>query len=129
MLDLSEFFTICSPSVSFGVEGVSFGPLEISDSSKRSAKPRFVCRECSSIVTDNAAIEISCDVCQKFHPLKEVSVARGYGTLCNKCVEVLKGQSEATHDLQRYTLRFIKLTSDTVIVPLTDILTMPINSL
>jgi hypothetical protein len=128
-INLGGQFTICSPSISIAVEGLTIGVLEIMEAGSKETKNQFVCKKCHETITDLSSIEILCEVCRKYHPVRVMSVARNVGALCQTDLDILRGNKEPTTERQKYYLRYIRITEDMQVVPASSVMSKPVNSI
>lgn len=126
--DVTNLFTVKSPSLVISARGLSLGVLEIQYNSG-SSKISLICSKCKEeIPPKNFAEEImvECNICHKHKVAKECFTSRTVSVFCTDCKEAMAGKREAPPEIKTM-LSYLQIPSESHTKPITEILKSNIN--
>jgi len=130
-MSLSKMFIVKTPSVSYTVEGIFIGTVELTLANSRKPAFEYNCEKCRESIQHGEFeenIEIVCMACRKNHSIVETSCFQQITAICDECVAFLSEKNtEIIPDYLKSIALWIKITKDIKLKPYSEILKLPIQ--
>ncbi len=117
VVDISNKFLFSSPSMGISPEGLTIGPVEITENPV-SGNPVIMCKKCNEVVdlNDEKSVQGYCQICHKVRPASQLftSFYPFLSCICTKCIAVLEGKEESENAVVTNTLSYFLIPPGTV---------------
>jgi hypothetical protein len=94
-VNLTNRFTISSPSIAISPEGMTIGVLEIKEKGSNAGNMSLICLKCSKDVDsqDTDSMVSRCVFCGEINPIENIFFSHQIGGTCGNCLKILRGES------------------------------------
>jgi hypothetical protein len=132
VIDIAGLFEFKSPGISLTPSGVQLGVSEFRVKPYNGNSVKAVCEKCEKDFPYSdieKVAEMRCDFCQRQRPVKEMKTFPPIVTgICPECQSALTGDSEPVNEKARASLKYMRLSANSVsFIPVSKILAMPIS--
>lgn len=93
VMDISNRFSLSTPSFSISVDGISLGTMEVGEM-EGSQKSVLRCKKCSSFleIDDGKSVTAQCMFCRRYRPIDTLFVSYPFYSVCESCRDILTGE-------------------------------------